>query len=88
MYSKEVLVEIKTGLHARPAATFVKTASEFKSDIVVTKDLKRANAKSIMAILSLGVSMGSSITITAEGPDEEAAVSALCDLINTKFGEE
>ena len=88
MYSKEVIVEIKTGLHARPASTFVKTASEFKSDIVITKNLKKANAKSIMAVLSLGVSMGSSITITAEGSDEEAAVTALCNLINTKFGEE
>lgn len=88
MCSKEVLVEIKTGLHARPAAAFVKKASEFISNIVVIKDLKKANAKSIMAVLSLGVSMGSSITITAEGPDEEAAVSALYDLINTKFGEE
>lgn len=88
MYSKAIVVENKTGLHARPASTFVSTALKFKSNISITKDSKKVNAKSIILILSLGVSIGSKITITAEGPDEEAAVSVLCDLINSRFGEE
>ncbi|KUO71158.1 MAG: phosphocarrier protein HPr [Clostridia bacterium BRH_c25] len=88
MYSRDIVVQNKTGLHARPASNFVSMALKFKSDITVTKDSKKVSAKSIMYVLSLGASKGSSITITAEGPDEEAAVLALCDLINSRFGEE
>ncbi|HYE81091.1 MAG TPA: HPr family phosphocarrier protein [Clostridia bacterium] len=88
MYTRDIVIQNKTGLHARPASAFVTTALKFKSDITVTKDSKKANAKSIMYILSLGASKGSSITITAEGLDEETAVTALCELINSRFGEE
>ena len=88
MYSKDIVIENKTGLHARPASTFVATALKYESDITVTRESKKVNAKSIMSILSLGASMDSSITITAEGPDEETAVLALCDLIKRRFGEE
>ncbi|HYE81102.1 MAG TPA: HPr family phosphocarrier protein [Clostridia bacterium] len=88
MYSRDMIIENKTGLHARPASSFVAAALKYKSEICVNKDSKKVSAKSIMNILSLGASKGSKITITAEGPDEEAAVMALCDLINSKFGEE
>lgn len=87
---KEVTIEIKnkTGLHARPAALFVQTASKFSSQIWVEKDNKKVNAKSIVGIMSLGVSQGNVVKLSAEGDDEEAAIKALVDLIESKFGEE
>ena len=88
MYSQKVTVENKTGLHARPASVFVQTASKFKSNITVQKDEKSINAKSILNIMTLGAVKGVEITISAEGPDEEAAVKTLVDLIKSKFGEE
>lgn len=88
MYSENVEVQNKTGLHARPAAIFVQTAAKFKSDITVEKDSKKVNAKSILSLLSAGISKGSTIKITAVGEDENQAVAALIELIKSKFGEE
>lgn len=88
MVSKKVTVENETGLHARPASVFVQTALKFKSNLTMDKGGKKANIKSIMGVLSLGVSKGTEVTISAEGIDEEAAVQALVDLIKSKFGEE
>lgn len=88
MVSKEVIVLNSTGIHARPAAIFVKEASGFKSDITVIKDGKSASAKSIIGILSLCINKDSKITITANGEDENQALDALINLINSKFGEE
>jgi len=88
--SGEIVVRHKVGLHARPAASFVKTASGFASRITVenlTKGTAPANAKSILSVLSVAVQMNDHIRIIAEGNDEEAAVIALCDLINSNFGE-
>ncbi len=86
---KNVDIEItnEVGLHARPAALFVQTASKYEADITVSYDGKTINAKSILGILSLGVGKDSLITISADGADEEAAVEALVDLIDTNFGE-
>jgi len=78
----------KVGLHARPAALFVQTASKFKSHILVRKDEKKANAKSILEVLSLGAEYGSIITIMANGEDAEKAVEALAELVKNKFYEE
>ncbi len=85
----EITLEIKNkvGLHARPAALFVQTASRFKSEIRVRKDKINANAKSILNILTLGASQGSVITLQAEGEDAESALKALEDLIASNFGE-
>jgi len=88
MYSESIEVQNKTGLHARPAAVLVQTAVKFKSTITIEKDSKQANAKSIVSLLSIGVSKGSTIKITAEGEDEKQAVAALTKLIKSKFGEE
>ncbi|MGB9678464.1 MAG: HPr family phosphocarrier protein [Thermoanaerobacteraceae bacterium] len=88
MTEKVIEIKNKTGLHARPAALFVQTASKFSSQIWVEKDNKKVNAKSIMGIMSLGVSQGSTVTLSADGDDEEAAIKALVDLIDSKFGEE
>jgi phosphotransferase system HPr (HPr) family protein len=87
MITDKVEIRNKTGLHARPAATFVKTAQRFKSSITITKDSKQANAKSIVSLLSIGASQGSVITITAEGEDEQQALEALTELIRSGFGE-
>jgi len=82
-----LVVNHSTGLHARPAAMFVKTANRFASDITVSHDGKEANAKSILTILTLGVNQGSEITIHAEGDDADEALSALKNLIEGNFGE-
>lgn len=88
MYSESILVQNKTGLHARPAASFVQAASKFKSTITIENNGKQANAKSILSLLSIGASMGCTVTITAEGEDENQAVAVLAELIRSKFGEE
>ncbi|WFA08786.1 HPr family phosphocarrier protein [Tissierella sp. Yu-01] len=87
MYTAEIILKNKTGLHARPASQFVATASKFHSDIFVVKNDKEYNAKSIMGVLSMGAGMGTNLTIKAEGPDEKEAVEALERLVNTSFGE-
>ncbi|MGE5628923.1 MAG: HPr family phosphocarrier protein [Solirubrobacterales bacterium] len=88
METKSVIIKNKTGLHARPASIFVKTAGGFKSDINLQKGNAKASAKSLINILALGLSEGAEITITASGEDEKEAVNTLADLINSKFGEE
>ncbi|MCF6095976.1 HPr family phosphocarrier protein [Thermovorax subterraneus] len=88
MYEKTIVVKNKTGLHARPAAMFVQTANKFKSEIFVEKEGKKVNAKSIMGVMSLAVSQGTTITILAQGEDEKDAVEALVELVESKFGEE
>jgi phosphotransferase system HPr (HPr) family protein len=88
MYSQNVTVTNKTGLHARPAAVFVQTASKYKSNITLKKGDKTGSAKSILGVLSLGITKDSEITVIADGPDENEAVAKLIELINSKFGEE
>lgn len=85
---KQVTILNKTGLHARPAAEFVKTASKFTSEISLLKDDKVINAKSIIGVMSLAASRGTVLTIKAEGPDAAEAIEALVSLIESKFGEE
>ena len=87
MFSKDVVVQNQVGLHARPATFFIQKANEFKASIWVEKEERRVNAKSLLGVLSLGITKGSSIVISAEGPDEEEAVNALCTLIESNFGE-
>lgn len=87
MISKKFTIQNKTGIHARPASLFVKTASGFKSDITVLKGEKKGFAKSIISVLALGIIMGDTIEITIDGPDEAAAMKALGELIDSKFGE-
>lgn len=73
----EQTISVVRSLEARPAALFVQTASKFKSNILVKIDNKVANAKSIMGIISMGILEGQSITIVAEGEDEDSAVAEL-----------
>lgn len=79
---KEIEVKNKNGLHARLAAVFVQTASKFTSNIWITKDSKKVNAKSIMGIMSLAIPSGETITLLAEGEDEEEAIKELDDLLS------
>jgi len=87
MYFKEVVVSNQVGLHARPATFFIQKANEFKSSIWVEKDDRRVNAKSLLGVLSLGIVKGTSISIIADGTDEQEAVDALCELISSNFSE-
>jgi phosphotransferase system HPr (HPr) family protein len=82
-----MVVHHKVGLHARPAALFVKTAKKFRSEIFVTKDTREANAKSILSILTLGANQGAVITVKATGEDEAMALKALQELVESNFGE-
>ena len=80
-------VNHKSGLHARPAATFVQTCNRYKSNIRVKHGDKDVNAKSILSVLTLGANQGAVITINAEGEDAEQALSDLTKLIDGNFGE-
>ena len=82
---KEVVVQNQVGLHARPATFFIQKANEYKSSIWIEKDSRRVNAKSLLGVLSLGITKGLTITIVAEGTDEEKAVSDLTELIASSF---
>lgn len=85
MFSRETTLTNELGLHARPASKFVQKANQYQSEISVLKDGEQANAKSISDILKLGVSQGTTITIEAEGEDEEEAVTGLVELIENKL---
>jgi phosphocarrier protein len=87
MFMKETVVNNQVGLHARPATFFIQKANEFKSSIWVEKDERRVNAKSLLGVLSLGIVKGTSIILIGDGPDEEAAINALMELINSDFSE-
>ena len=88
MTSQTVTVKNQLGLHARAAARFVHLATRFTSQIRVGRDARVMDGKSIMGILLLAAARGTTITITADGPDEAAAVDALCGLVQAGFGEE
>ena len=87
MISKEVVINNQVGLHARPATFFIQKANEFKSSIWVEKEERRVNAKSLLGVLSLGIAKGMTITLIADGMDENAAVNGLAELIDSGFEE-
>lgn len=87
MISREITVKNNVGLHARPATFFIQKANSFKSSIWVEKDDRRVNAKSLLGVLSLGIIKDMTITLHADGPDEDDALDALCDLIDNGFNE-
>ena len=87
MYVKDVVIQNQVGLHARPATFFIQKANEFKSSIWVEKEERRVNAKSLLGVLSLGIVKGTSITLIADGVDEQEAIESLCKLIESDFEE-
>lgn len=88
MTSREVTIRNQLGLHARAAARFVHLAARYQSQIRVARDGRAMDGKSIMGILLLAAAWGTTITISADGPDERDAVGALAALVSSGFGEE
>ena len=88
MFVKDVMVQNQVGLHARPATFFIQKANQFKSSIWIEKEERRVNAKSLLGILSLGIVGGTQIRIIADGADEQEAVTALTELVDSGFAEE
>lgn len=86
--SRNVEIINKLGMHARAAAKFVKLATSFESDIDIEKDSRRVNAKSIMGVMMLAASKGSTITLYASGDDAQQSLDALEHLINDRFDED
>jgi phosphocarrier protein HPr len=86
--SKDFLVSNKLGIHARPAAMFVKTANRFSCDIFVEKDGEKVNGKSIMGLMMLAAGPGSKLTVHANGHDASQALTEIETLIRRKFDEE
>jgi len=88
MTEKEVTIKNRAGIHARPASLIVQVANEYKADISMEKSGNRINAKSIMGIIALGAAYNTTLTVIAEGEDEEAAVAAIVRLFENRFEEE
>ena len=86
--TKDFMVANKLGIHARPAAMFVKTANRFACDIFVEKDGEQVNGKSIMGLMMLAAGPGSKLTVHALGHDASQALAEIESLISAKFGEE
>ncbi len=87
MITKKLTVLNKLGIHARPAAQFVRVASRFASDVTVVRDDESVDGKSIMGLMMLAVGCGAVITVTTEGEDEAESMAALEELLAGKFGE-
>jgi phosphocarrier protein HPr len=86
--TKELTIANKSGIHARPAAMFVKIANRFGSDIFVEKDGEKINGKSIMGLMMLAAGPGSKVTLHVKGTDAPAAIAELEELVRRKFDEE
>ena len=86
MYTKNAVVNNEVGLHARPATFFIQKANEFKCSIWVEVEERRVNAKSLLGVLSLGITKGTEITLIANGSDEADAVDALAELLSSDLG--
>jgi len=87
MIKNTITIINKLGLHARASAKLTKLAGGFKSEVFMTRNGRRVNAKSIMGVMMLAAGMGSQVEIETEGEDEQAAMEALKALVNDKFGE-
>jgi phosphocarrier protein len=87
MKTREVVITNASGLHARPATFFIQKANCYKSTIWVEKDNRRVNAKSLLGVLSLGIAQGMTVTLVADGADEEGALNGLAQLIDSGFAE-
>jgi len=87
MLQQDVLIINKLGLHARASAKLTQLASKFKSEIMMSRNSRRVNAKSIMGVMMLAASKGTTVSIEVSGPDEAEAMAGLLALINDYFGE-
>jgi phosphocarrier protein HPr len=87
MLQQSIEITNKLGLHARASAKLTQTASGFQSQVHLSRNGRRVNAKSIMGVMMLAAAKGTTVDVEAEGPDEQDAMNALVALINNKFGE-
>ena len=87
MISRDVVITNASGLHASPATFFIQKANSYPCSIWVEKDDRKVNAKSLLGVLSLGIAKGMSITLIADGKDEEDALRGLSELIESGFAE-
>lgn len=87
MKTRDVVITNASGLHARPATFFIQKANSYKSTILVEKDDRKVNAKSLLGVLSLGIAKGMTVTLIADGQDEDVALNGLASLINSGFNE-
>lgn len=87
MICQKVTIINKTGIHARPANLFVKTALSFDSDVCIKKDEKKYSGKSIISVMSAGMKFGDEIELITDGSDEQAAISRLTEIVETGLGE-
>ena len=87
MKTRDVVITNASGLHARPATFFIQKANSYKSTILVEKDDRKVNAKSLLGVLSLGIVKGMTITLIADGADEAEALEGIASLIDTGFAE-
>ncbi len=87
MVTREVIIKNKAGLESKPAAMFIQKASNYKSSIWIEKDERKANAKSLLGLLSLSISNGTKVIIIADGEDEEVAITDLEEYLNVGLGE-
>jgi len=88
MTERIVTIRNRAGMHARPAALLVKTASTFASQVYIEKDSERVNGKSIMGVITLGATYNSQLKLIADGPDEVAALDAIERLFENRFEED
>ena len=87
MIQQEIEIVNKLGLHARASAKLTQLAAKFQSDVWMTRNARRVNAKSIMGVMMLAAGKGAKVTLETEGKDEKACFDALLELIQNKFGE-
>ena len=87
MIQREVKITNSSGLHARPATFFIQKANTYRSGVWVVKDDRKVSAKSLLGVLSIGIAKGMTITIVADGDDEEAALKGLVELIESGFND-
>ncbi len=88
MQRKKITIVNKLGLHARAAASFVKLAAQYQSDVTLEREHQQVNGKSIMGVMMLAASKGTELFLVAEGEDEIAAVEALAELVSNRFDEQ
>ena len=88
MIEREVVIKNRTGLHTRPAATLVKTASQFKAEFFIYKDSMEINGKSIIGVMTLAAEQGSKLLLKFDGEDEQEAAATVIDLFERGFDEQ
>jgi phosphocarrier protein len=87
MIQREVTITNNSGLHARPATFFIQKANTYRSGVWVVKDDRKVSAKSLLGVLCIGIAKGMTITLVADGDDEEAAIKGLIELIESGFND-